>query len=1003
MNWLLQMTVPRRVLLFAVLVVGVLAAFVAMKSGRVERADRRLVRAHVAMARGDYETAARIAEEMLRDGPSHPVLLLAGAAAQQQQQFIRAAEFYARIPDDGSREAVQARCAAGEMFLTATLQVSKSEEQFRRALQQDPDNAAANDHLAWLLGLSTRRREAIPWRLRMISGGRAERIHVFLLALGDLARENPAVIEEYRGACPDDPGLTIAAAEEASDHQDDARARLLLAPLVASRPELIEAQVRLGRTLLEDDPAAKFSAWVRQLPTVAWDHPGIWAIQGLMARRLGDEPTAVRCFWESVRRDPCQQQTSYQLGQALTVLGRDQDAAPFLKRSAQIQQYLYYVHSVHRAVPGRDLEELRSAAESAAALGLIWEAVGWAHQAAQENPPPEWSAQLLARWLPMLPRLELERCIPEQNPAQQTDLSEYPLPEAESSPVSVTSGTSVLVGNALGHVRFEDQASACGIDFSYFNGGDPHQIHFVPLWEQPGGGIAALDFDADGSGDLHLTQGCAWPPDPGQTRDNDRLYRNTADGHFSDVTREAGIRENGFSHGAGSGDFDGDGFADLYVGNFGPNRLYRNNGDGTFADVTQESGAAGEDWTTSCMLADLNGDAWPDVYAVNYLSDSELFSRVCRDADGNPRPCMIQSYPAAQDRLYLNLADGTFRDITTECGLVVPDGRGLGIVAADFSGSGRLSVCIANDASPNFWFVNTVEQRGAFPMFQERAMQAGFAVNRDGEYESGMGVAADDCNGDGLIDVFVTNFERESNTLYCYQQGGMFVDMTRQSGLREPSLDQLGFGTQFVDGDLDGRRDLIVTNGHVDDLRSAGRPYQMPPQFFRNIGGGRFEELPGASVGHYFENKYLGRGMARIDWNSDGREDVAISHLDAPLALLTNTTETSHHFLTVRLIGSGSSRDAVGTTVTVSAAGLRLVRQLTGGDGYLASNQRILTFGLSAAARVDTLDIVWPSGIQQHFENVAADAELVIRESCPDRIFPLTGPLPGSAAEPRRP
>ncbi|MBW3543639.1 MAG: CRTAC1 family protein, partial [Planctomycetes bacterium] len=483
----------------------------------------------------------------------------------------------------------------------------------------------------------------------------------------------------------------------------------------------------------------------------------------------------------------------------------------------------------------------------------------------------------------------------------------------------------------------------------------------------------------------------------------DRLFRNLGNGRFEDVTLAATIIEDRFSQGATVGDFDSDGFPDLYVANIGGNRLFRNNGDGTFSDVTERTATAGDRWTTSCLMADLNGDALPEIYAVNYLSGEDVFTRVCNDRGGSGI-CMPQHFPAAQDQLYLNLGDGRFEDITERAGIAVPDGKGLGIVAADFLGRGRLDLFIANDAVPNFFFENqtsgprpstldsrpssgpqlsTLNPRPSTPLFSEQALLKGVALNRGGQAEACMGVAAGDADGDGRIDLFVTNFHLESNTLYLQREGGWFDDATRDAGLRQPSLSLLGFGTQFLDADLDGRLDLIVTNGHIDDFTSDGTAYRMPPQFFRGLGGGRFQELPADSLGPYFAERYLGRGLARLDWNRDGREDVVVSHLDAPAALLTNETQPAGHFLVIRLVGVESNRDAIGATVTVRTADAVETGQLTAGDGYLASNQRQLVFGLRTAQRVEEMLVRWPSGREERFVDLAVDAELIAVEGAP--------------------
>ena len=291
-----------------------------------------------------------------------------------------------------------------------------------------------------------------------------------------------------------------------------------------------------------------------------------------------------------------------------------------------------------------------------------------------------------------------------------------------------------------------------------------------------------------------------------------------------------------------------------------------------------------------------------------------------------------------------------------------------------------LNVFVANDVSPNFYFANRAPRGAERPQFEERGLLVGLAANENGAFEAGMGVAAGDADGDGRVDLFVTNFERESNTLYRFEESALFTDVTRRARLNDPSVEWLGFGTQFIDADRNGDLDLVLTNGHVDDGRSLNQPYRMPPQFFVNRGHGEFDELSGDQLGNYFQGEYLGRALARLDWNRDGLEDFAISHLDAPVALLTNTTPTKNGFLSIHLRGTSGDRDAIGTTVILTLNDRTLVRQLTAGDGYQATNQRQLVFGVPDSSTVRQLEVRWPDGVRQSFAEVPVNHDLLVIE-----------------------
>lgn len=653
---------------------------------------------------------------------------------------------------------------------------------------------------------------------------------------------------------------------------------------------------------------------------------------------------------------------------------------------------------------------MREACRLTQELGLEWECWGW-HQILSKMRPltvAELAVQNAA--LAAARRETNDRTVSEQRIAEQYDYASYPLPGERAASGLAAAGqqgkrarlndSSQAMGAAhrAAAIQFVNTTAALQVDFVYRNGSRPETAGEY-MYEFSGGAASILDYDLDGRPDLYLSQGSDWPPREEQDRYLDQLYRNRGGRGFQEVSRHAGIRESGFSQGVAVGDYDNDGVPDLYVANIGANRLYHNNGDGTFTDVTQSAAArpgdvSGQDWTTSCLIADLNGDGLPDIYAVNYLQGETLFSKPCLLPDGSPRFCKPHEFSAAQDRLYLNLGDGRFEDVTERSGVKLPDGKGLGVVAGDFDRSGRLSVFVANDTVPNFLLVNQTPEPGATPRFSEQGFLAGVAVDVDGHSQACMGVALGDANEDQQLDIFVTNFRNESNTLYRQLEPLTFRDETRSADLRAPSFDLLGFGTQFLDADLDGRQDLVVTNGHVGDLRAHGVLYQMPPQFFRNEGGGRFRELAAQDLGNFFTGKYLGRGLARWDYDADGRPDFVVNHLMEPAAIVRNATETSAHYAALELRGVIRSRDAIGASVmvTVEQPEKQVVwQQLTAGDGYMASNERQLLFGLGDGTKIESLEVRWPSGQRTVLREIEVDRTWIIVEG-QHRAYPKMVP-----------
>ncbi|HTI49320.1 MAG TPA: FG-GAP-like repeat-containing protein, partial [Planctomycetaceae bacterium] len=711
------------------------------------------------------------------------------------------------------------------------------------------------------------------------------------------AIELPVSLEKFRNRAPRDPLPLIALARAAFDQQNSAEAARLSRRVIDLAPGQIEAWALLGRALADQSGEdAAFLAWHEAVPGSAEAHPDVWVARGIWARQHGDLQVAIRCFWEALRRFPDSRIANYQLSQLLIQLDPPQTrtASPFLRRSERLEELRNVLNMVYRQ--RTEQRHMRQAAKLTESLGRLWEAAAWRRVEASLAPGSETARQewrrLSARLSPDLPPL-----LTESNPAAQADLSSFPLPQWRSRSLAAQGTQSLSQPAAV--VRFENSAAAVGIEFRYFNGADPPQDGKL-IYQNLGGGVAAIDYDRDLQPDLYFAQGAPAPNDFEDHDYRDRMYRNLGNGRFADVTHAAGLGDRRHTLGVAAGDVDNDGFTEIYLANAGTNRLYWNNGDGTFTDVTTEAGLVSRRCTASCLIADLNGDSWPDLFDVNYLAEPEVYSLTCR-RDGKPRSCDPRLFEAEEDQLFLSRGDGRFEDITNESGIRVPDGKGLGVVAADFSGSGRLDLFVANDGTGNFYFVNQAQRPGERPIFREMALAAGVAFSEDGKVQASMGIAVDDADGDGRLDLLVTNFYDEGSAFYHQLAANLFEDARRAFGLREPSLRQLGFGTQFIDADLDGFPDLIVTNGHIEDFSDRGQPYLMRPQYFRNVGGKWFEELRGESPGPFFAGAYLGRGLARLDWNCDGKEDVVISHLDAPAALLTNMTHGARHFLALSL------------------------------------------------------------------------------------------------------
>jgi enediyne biosynthesis protein E4 len=524
---------------------------------------------------------------------------------------------------------------------------------------------------------------------------------------------------------------------------------------------------------------------------------------------------------------------------------------------------------------------------------------------------------------------------------------------------------------------FVDEAQERGLSFIFDNGRSP--LRQLP--ETMSGGVALLDFDSDGWLDIYAVQGGKFPPPPTAAPFGDRLFHNRGDGRFEDATTSSGLAAlpGGYGHGVAVGDYDNDGRPDVFVTRWRSYALYHNLGGGRFEDATAAAGLGGDrDWPTSAAWGDLDDDGDLDLYVCHYIKWNELHPATCtvlEKPDAGYNYCGPRAFPAQPDHVFRN-DHGRFVDVTADAGLVDREGRGLGVVTADLDGDGRLDLFVANDTTPNYFLRN----QGGFRLSEEGAM-SGLAASASGGYLAGMGVAFADFDGDGRLDLAVTNFIDESTTLYHNHGNGIFSDRSAESGLAAPTRLVIGFGLAALDANSDGWPDLAQANGHVADYRPTF-PYQMPAHFFLNAGQGKLRDVSD-QAGPFWKVPRLGRGLAVGDIDNDGRIDVIIVSENEPLALLHNQSTAQNHFFVVALEGASSNRDAVGATVAVTAAGKTHVAARFGGGSYLSASDTRLHFGLGTARVADRVEITWPSGRRDSHQGLAADTGYILREGDP--------------------
>lgn len=942
-----------------------------------------LNRARVAHDRGDFEESERLAM-LAAETPALRLeaLTIAAVSAEKLEKPQVAIEHYDRILAE-EQSSIHALIRSGELTAYDLGRLSDAEQRLTRALDLESQSDVARTALLNLLLIQGRRLTITPLLISAVQA-KVDPQYLFLLGTPDQVVETATVplsdgrfisidVRSFLTNClrrnPDDvlPKLGLARLAQSRNELDEALE--LCRDVATNYPKLAEAHACVG--LLSAESSQLFQEWQQQVPPTADNHADVWYARGIAATKFSDLHSATRCFWECVVRAPNHLAACLKLSQLLNSLDRKEAAADIGHHAEQLSELttlLRVVSGDGEPTAPRHLARIKRIVVLAENLGRVIEARAWCRVAMTADDSQWFSVRLQA-----LENLEIpqnKQTADFANPALRHDLSSFPLPDWNSLPSREISDHS-----AESRITFRDDARAAGIDFQYFNGANPNQPG-RRIQETNGGGVAVLDFDADGLPDILATQGCRWPPSADQTEHLDQLFRNTGMNTFDCITEFCGIHEPHYSQGTAVGDLNSDGFPDLVIAAMGENSCFLNNGDGTFERLPDSAGFAGDSWSTSCAIADLNGDRLPDIYVVNYLRGDRLFDLFCQ----GQRPCAPADFESTQDQIFLNVGDGSFRDVAKTAGIIQPNGKGMGISVADYFGTGKLNVFIANDETPNFFFRNTSDRGSRTLSFVESAFVTGLALDGNGGTQACMGIAVDDTDGDGLLDVFVTNFAGQPNTLYRRRSTEFFTDDARTSRLRDSGFHQLGFGTQFFDADLDGHPDLVIANGHVDDHSSEGTPYRMRPQFHRNIGDGRFEEHSPQTLGPWFEDEALGRALATLDWNRDGLTDFSVTHLDTPLALVTNTTSRPGRFLQIRVIGVQSSRDAIGTTLRLSLDDRIIVKQLTAGDGFQASNERIVTFGLGDQTEIERLDVRWPSGKQQTYSSINADTRIVLVE-----------------------
>lgn len=939
--------------------------------GRSPDVEETLGRAKRLLQRGQYTEVEKLT---LAVPENHRLfseaMLLAAEAATRLRHLDDAARRYRMVIEKDLTSSRSAKFGLANVLIH-TGELSEAILLFQWLVSVEPDDVASQSRLAFLYAATARRWEGRPHLEAVMRSGSARVDELGMLA--DLERhvdEGP-FLKKCSERYPRDIHVRLGLAmNDAQNGRPDA-AISELHTIIAEQPSLTAAHSLLGE-LLAAKVTSEFERWHEQLSPDADAWPDIWYARGLRARFHNVSEAAAKCFWKALQLSPVHRRANYQLGRVLTELGHE-EADVF---SEQARLLFELTQAVHKAIQSDGSSEvvLREVVELLDRTGRVWETCAWCQLTRQKFPEATWTAAYLERLAPLLNR-ELPMVLPDKDPAKKIDLSGFP--DFDSLPKQNLREQSAAPDQSFTAISFREEFRA-GLDFQYFNAADD-TTRGARMQEQTGGGVTVVDIDRDGWPDLYLVQGCRWQsgestpsPSPDLT---DQIFRNRFGVQFENVSPKAGIRETGFGQSCAAGDFNEDGFEDLYVANIGQNSLYLNNGDGTFSrtDPPQESPG---NWTSGVAVTDINADGWPDLIEINYVTGELVYSRIC-----SGRACSPSSFNGTPDRLHLSDGSGQFRTLTSAAD--EKDSKGLGLIVFRNPDQLRPSVFIANDQTPKFLMALQTDTDGS-DLWSDSAFRTGLAYNGDGLLTAAMGIAADDLNDDGLLDFFVTNFRDEANTLYVQQSEDIFHDTSRAMGVDMAGVPYVGWGTQFLDADRDGAPDLVIANGHVDDYRDEGGEFQMRPQLLVNTGDRRFREFLTADPDSYFAKRFHGRGLARIDWNGDGLMDFVTSNINAPVSLVTNMTERAGHYLNVRLRGGPGNRDALFSRVEIETeSGRKRTRQLCTGDGFHAGNEKLIQIGIGNEDRIRSLRVIWNSGSVTRVSDPPINCTLEVYEAVP--------------------
>ncbi|QDT08377.1 FG-GAP-like repeat-containing protein [Planctomycetes bacterium K23_9] len=942
-----------------------------------ERRENRLDQTSLAVEQGDLDKAKTLIEALLVAHPEDTdILAMAIEVFSRRKDYAQAATlaeaFATKKPESSSHALVRAF-----QWHLQTGDFDKAESSLEQAIQLQPNFVPARRLLAQILNAQGRRFKAAQQTRELLKLEPANPDD--LLSLIDLSAPFPTVsYADYEKS----PTLTILGDARLSNAQVIQRdkAKELAHSAADQFPQSQAAAAFLGRLLANTGDQSELRQWAQSIPAGTERHPEYWATLGTWLRQQQRHQEAIRAFCECLKRDATDRRALRDLIASLEDIGQS-------GKTLKAKQTLADLDKIYRLARNADAEQSRWIAEQLQRLGRPWESNGWLERASRiDGNLQQLSGQFagrrkaIASWEAAADAEAIS-----QNRINTTlglDPEAWPLPDLAEL---IKSESPSSVPTTETQFALQDVANDLGIQTSFISDYDlTNRKNY--LHQTNGGGLAAFDYDLDGCCDIYVAQSGGKPS--GVSNANE-LFRQHATTAFVEMSDLAGVGDKGYSQGVCAADVNQDGWPDLLVANIGTNSLYLNQGDGTYQKVASQAFDSVDQWTSSIAVGDLDGDALPEIVEVNYVDDPTVFELAC---EGKAISCQPQRFRAAIDRVLRSGHAGGFQKWSA---FDASPNYGFGVIIANLDGQAGNDIFISNDGDLNHLWVSEPDERNSTTTDQrfvltESAGVRGCSIGSRGTAQACMGIALGDFDRNQKPDLHVSNFHNESVNLFLQQESGFFVDSALKLGLQNASMNVLGFGTQATDFDNDGWADLATLNGHLYDARYADIPFRMKPQMFRG-GPKGFTLQDESAMNAYGQQATLGRTLATLDWNRDGRIDLLAGHLDQPIALLQNQQTPPGNWIQLQLTGVESERDAIGAEVRLTAGDQSWTAWQVGGDGYMCTNEPIIHFGIGSSPTIETVQISWPSGKKQTFKNVAVNDRYLIVENS-DATFPILRP-----------